>query len=52
MPNDRIPALQKQVEYSVWGPMCDQESVCRFVTSWATTDDEMLQLEKILLDNK
>jgi threonine aldolase len=52
MPNDRIPALQKQVEFSVWGPMCDQESVCRFVTSWATTDDEMLQLEKILLDNK
>lgn len=48
IPNDRIGRLAEQVEFSRWAPYDEKSTVCRFVTSWATTEEEMQQLEKIL----
>lgn len=44
--NDRIKQLAEQVEFTVWEPYGADAKVCRFVTSWATTDEQLNELEK------
>lgn len=41
LPNDVIDRLHLNVSFDYWGPRGDSESVVRFVTSWATTDDDV-----------
>ena len=48
MPTILARQLLRRVEFSIWQPLNDSESVCRFVTSWATTDEELDRLDALL----
>ncbi len=48
LPNDEVERLEQQVQFTHWGPYDDERTICRFVTSWATTDEVLAQLQKIL----
>lgn len=37
--------LMRSVAFEVWAPMADGRLVCRFVTSWATTQTDMQELD-------
>ena len=41
-------ALSKKIMFEIWEPSETDEIVCRFVTSWATTSDDLLGLEHAL----
>lgn len=41
-------ALMQKVAFEVWEPLPDGRLMCRFVTSWATTDADMESLEQAL----
>lgn len=49
IPDKRVRELLPKVEFSVWGKYDEQSSICRFVTSWATTTEELSRLRGILL---
>ncbi|MBR1626715.1 MAG: amino acid lyase [Bacteroidales bacterium] len=49
IPNDKVKELEKKVIFTHWFPFDEKSFVCRFVTSWATTQQEMDELRKILL---
>lgn len=40
--------LLKDVAFEIWEPLPDDRLVCRFVTSWATTDAELHALDEAL----
>lgn len=40
--------LMKDVAFEIWEPTADGRLVCRFVTSWATTDAEVQALDQAL----
>ncbi len=46
--NQRVKQLSEKIEFTIWEPYDDKSKVCRFVTSWATTDEQMSELKKIL----
>lgn len=46
--DEKLKLLQQQVKVSFWEKPDDAHTVVRFATSWATTDDEIDALEKIL----
>ena len=48
LPNDAIDRLRQSVSFDYWGPRGEQSSIVRFVTSWATTDADIQQLEQIV----
>ena len=48
LPNDVMQHLAQQVQFIQWEPYDDRHTVCRFVTSWATTDGDIDQLADIL----
>ena len=48
LPNALVERLSKQMEFTHWGQAPGHRTICRFVTSWATTDDEISQLEKLI----
>ena len=41
-------ALSKKVAFEIWERKSDTEIICRFVTSWATKEEELEELEHIL----
>lgn len=41
LPNDKIEELRKVASFELWGPMGENETPVRFVTDWATTDDDV-----------
>ena len=41
-------ALSKKVAFEIWERKSDTEIICRFVTSWATKEEELDELEHIL----
>lgn len=41
-------ALSKLVAFEIWEKRNEQEFVCRFVTSWATKEDELEELDKAI----
>ena len=41
-------ALSKSVAFEIWERKSDTEIICRFVTSWATKEEELDELEYIL----
>ena len=45
IPNDHIQQLRRHIGFEVWCPIDEHHTACRFVTSWATTDDEINQLQ-------
>jgi threonine aldolase len=48
IPNGKVRELEQQVEFTHWGATDSHHTVCRFVTSWSTTDADIQQLAKIL----
>ena len=41
LPNERVRALAEQVEFTVWEPCGPEHTVVRFVTSWATREEDV-----------
>ena len=41
-------ALSKKVAFEIWERKSDTEIICRFVTSWATKEEELDELDHIL----
>lgn len=48
MPNERMHRLEFHVLFTHWEPYDADHTVCRFVTSWATTEEDLLQLTSLL----
>jgi threonine aldolase len=46
--NEEVERLSREVLFTHWGPADKNHTICRFVTSWATTEEELEQLKKIL----
>ena len=46
--NQQKDALMEKVLFETWEPLDDTHTLCRFVTSWATTDDDLQQLSTAL----
>ena len=40
--------LMESIAFEVWSPLPDGNILCRFVTSWATTEEDLLALDKAL----
>lgn len=49
--NQRIQRLRRHVDFTLWEPYDDNHTLCRFVTSWATTDEDLEQLRRLLSTN-
>ena len=41
-------ALSKEVAFEIWERKSEEEIICRFVTSWATREAELDELDKVL----
>ena len=48
LPKKLYEALSQKVAFEIWERKSDEEIVCRFVTSWATKEDELDELDRIL----
>lgn len=46
--NCLIDRLAREVSFEYWGPRGERSSTIRLVTSWATTEEEISQLESLL----
>ena len=49
IPNSDLNGLRLHVGFEVWCPVDANHTACRFVTSWATTEEEIAELEDKLL---
>ena len=45
--NEEVERLSQHVEFTHWGQADKYRTICRFVTSWATTDEELDELERL-----
>ena len=50
IPNDMLELLRQHIGFETWCPVDQQHTACRFVTSWATTEEEIVQLEQLAVD--
>ena len=50
LPDAVVEKLSKTIEFTHWGQAPGHRTICRFVTSWATTEEELEVLEKTLND--
>lgn len=48
IPNSDMERLRQYIGFEVWCPVDEQHTACRFVTSWATTEEEITELYNIL----
>ena len=48
MGNDDVERLSKDIIFTHWGMADASHTICRFVTSWATTDEELALLGSLL----
>lgn len=48
LPNDDLKLLSQYVGFEVWCPFDENHTVCRLVTSWASTEEEVDELEHLL----
>lgn len=51
IPNSDLDILRLHIGFEVWCPVSPTHTACRFVTSWATTEEEIFTLEKELVNN-
>lgn len=42
--NQQMEQIRKRVLFETWEPVDDTHTLCRFVTSWATTEDDLQEL--------
>ena len=48
LPDAIVDELSKKMEFTHWGQASGHRTICRFVTSWATTEDEINELSRLL----
>ncbi len=48
LPDALVEKLSKQIIFTHWGQAPGHRTICRFVTSWATTEEELEELEQII----
>ena len=48
LPNEVIDRLRQDMSFDYWGSRGEKESIVRFVTSWATTDDDITRLKELV----
>ena len=48
LPNEAIDCLAREATFELWGPRGERESVVRFVTSWATREEDVDKLIELL----
>jgi len=48
VPNGDLERLRQHIGFEPWCPVDKEHMACRFVTSWATTNEEIDELERIL----
>lgn len=48
LPDTLVEQLAKRIEFTHWGQASNHRTICRFVTSWATTEEELQTLEDII----
>ena len=48
MTNEQIARLREHVAFETWARLDEDRAAVRFVTSWATTDEQIDELEKLL----
>lgn len=48
LPLERVHQLEKRVGFTHWEPVGGDRMACRFVTSWATTEEDLQTLARIL----
>ena len=46
--NAKVRELEQKVLFTHWGPYDDSHTICRFVTSWATTEADLEALQFIV----
>lgn len=47
IPNAALERLRQFIGFEVWCPVDDTHTACRFVTSWATTEEEVEEIRKM-----
>ena len=50
--NEQVDRLSSKMLFTHFGQADKHHTICRFVTSWATTEEEINELEKILESEK
>lgn len=48
LPNSVIDRLRENASFDYWGPRGKEQSIVRFVTSWATTESDINELERLI----
>jgi threonine aldolase len=48
MDNEQVEKLSRKIEFSHFGQTDHHHTICRFVTSWATTEEEIDELERVM----
>ena len=48
LPDEKAEELRQHVRFTVWEKTDERRTVARFCTSWATTDEELDELEKLI----
>ena len=48
LPDAIVDELSKKMEFTHWGQASGHRTICRFVTSWATTEEEINELKRLL----
>ena len=48
LPNETVERLAGHIEFTHWGKADIHHTICRFVTSWATTQEEIDELKRLL----
>ena len=46
--NEQMQALLPGILFETWEPLDDNRTLCRFVTSWATTERDLKALKEAL----
>ncbi len=49
LPNEELPRLSQNILFETWGKVDPTHTACRFVTSWATTKEEIEELRTVVL---
>ena len=49
--NEEVDRLNQKIQFTHFGQADKRHTICRFVTSWATTEEEIDYLSKTLLNS-
>ena len=48
LPDAKVEELSQKMDFTHWGQTEGHRTICRFVTSWATTEEELNELKRLL----